>query len=279
MFKILDNSIYFDFVMKALYECLQQLHIECEIVTDIDHNDFYNIYIVCTAHEKHRRLPNRYVVYQMEQLTVDRDDLGPYYIDRLGGAEFILDYSKENIHYLKDNYDLTAYHLPLGFHESMVFDKKNHTKDYLYTFLGALNEKRRKFISNATFIMYKYINRFFVSDSCFGSEYREIISRSKSCLNIHFYEGHTILEVHRILPLIANKVLVLSERSNDAYYDRNLATCVTWINRNNMSNQLFQVRDMSEQEYNRITNERLDYIKTNFQFSEFVKNVKHLFLC
>jgi hypothetical protein len=38
-------------------------------------------------------------------------------------------------------------------------------------------------------------------------------------LNLHYFGGKTILETHRILPIIINKALVLSEPSDDQWLD------------------------------------------------------------
>lgn len=311
MYKLLNNSPYFDFVIKMLYESLTSFNVSCEIVTQIDFEDYENTYIVCTTHENHY-LPNKYVSYQMEQLTVNRaNPLSFFFFDRLRRAEFVLDYSLENIKYLKEHYRITAHHLPLGYHDSLAIPSyegidttqnplarkvpidlqisqsttpsdpiplnPSIDKKYLFVFYGAINERRSKLIEKVKLIMYKYINKLYFSNNCFGNDKNELILNTRAALNFHFYEGKTILEVHRIIELVANKVLVYSERSNDAFYDRSLATCVNWINESNMETQLHSLRQMSNNEYESISNSRLDFIKNNFKYIDFVSKVLHLF--
>ena len=57
----------------------------------------------------------------------------------------------------------------------------------------------------------------------------EIVNRSKISLNIHNYYGKSILEVTRIVPLISRGVLVVSERSDDKYYDEKMDGIIIYI--------------------------------------------------
>lgn len=74
-----------------------------------------------------------------------------------------------------------------------------------------------------------------------GNDLLELYSRSKIALNLHYYSGQTILEIHRILPLIANSVLVLSEPSNDPWMDSQYSSIVDFTSDKDMTHSVLNM--------------------------------------
>jgi len=104
-------------------------------------------------------------------------------------------------------------------------------KDVDYLFLGATNQHRLLKMVPVLFVYSQLPNKCcIITNDCWGK--KNLGRLYESChlgVNLHFYEGDTILEVHRILPFIGNGVWVLSERSADPFYDELLDGLVTWI--------------------------------------------------
>ena len=64
------------------------------------------------------------------------------------------------------------------------------------------------------------------------------MAQSKILLNIHYYEGKTILEIPRIYPGIYNGCIILSEKSEDEEYDKLLKDEIIWINEDNIIKEI-----------------------------------------
>jgi hypothetical protein len=96
-------------------------------------------------------------------------------------------------------------------------------------FVGLMNSFRRDFIKPIHTKAKEYGWNMYLSNKCWSNEYNEICSMTKIALNIHYYSGQTILEVHRIIPLVLNNIWVLSERSHDIWYDDLFDGIVDWV--------------------------------------------------
>jgi hypothetical protein len=53
-------------------------------------------------------------------------------------------------------------------------------------------------------------------------------------INLHYYDGPSILEVHRIIPWIANRIWVVSVPASDPYYDERFSDLVTFTDERGM---------------------------------------------
>ena len=98
----------------------------------------------------------------------------------------------------------------------------NKKKDIDVIFLGSKSVRRND-------ILNKLGKDVYYKDNIFGEKYDDIINRAKFSLNVHYYEGESILEVTRIIPLICRGVIVISERSNDKYYDDKMEGIIIYI--------------------------------------------------
>ena len=68
----------------------------------------------------------------------------------------------------------------------------------------------------------------------------------------------------------------MSERFDDKFYDKKLIRAVRFFNGGNFSNQILSVRDMTTEEVIEETEKNTTYLKENFNYLEFVKEVKDL---
>jgi hypothetical protein len=184
--------------------------LECDFVFKIDKNDNDNIYIILNINTINE-LPEKYIIYNLEQLISDRIWKDDFY-DKCKKAINIFDYSLENIKIFKKN-DLLAYHLPYGWSPIIdpEYEIKFNEKKIDLIFLGNISDRRMNILNN--------FKNIYIDNKCHNEEYENITSKAKFSLNIHNYTGRNILEVTRIIPLICRGVMIISEKSNDEYYD------------------------------------------------------------
>lgn len=269
MIYLVNNSCYFEIVIYALAECFQELSIPHQIVKNIDYNS-NNLYLVCTAHQNDR-LPKRYISYNFEQLITDKVWSNNFF-DKLKGAVQVWDYSLENIKEL-NKYNIDAIHLPLGYTKSMekIMNIKDKTVDVF--FVGCINNYRYEKLDNLIKIYKKQPNRLVISNSSWGDNLINLYEKSKIGLNLHYYQGRTILEIHRIIPLIANKILVISEESDDKWYDINYKEIIDFmdISTTNMIKLIIKNLSYDEKKYKELIEYRYNYLKNNLNMLGYIQ--------
>ena len=137
----------------------------------------------------------------IEQLSHDS-----YYreMKKLNNNVNIIDYSEENIPYLENIYN---YFLFPPFFKCKKIDYTKKTIDVL----GIMNNEYRKSIYNNINID-KNFNKIFL-DNCYGKERDNYFYNSKIYINIHASPNHKTMELLRIVNLIMNKVIVISQNT------------------------------------------------------------------
>ena len=225
MIKLLDDCKYFKIVINALHDCFDELGIPNIIVDTIERTD-KSLYLICTTHQILYFPPN-YISYNFEQLITDKE-WSPTFFNNLKNAKMIWDYSLENIKVLNKN-NLDAIHLPFGYNKTMEPIKVDIDKTIDYCFIGCLNQLRLNKMKDLIDVYYKSQDKLYISNDCWNGQLEDIYNKTKIGLNIHFYNGKSILEVHRIILMIVNKVNVLSETSNDKWYDDIYKNMITFI--------------------------------------------------
>jgi hypothetical protein len=228
---ILNNCIYFDIVVQALDQILTKLGVDHSVSTTVKPETEKDTYIIFTTHHMHEPLPKHYISYNFEQLITNKT-WDPMFFKRLEDAKMVWDYSIENIKVIKkyvNTKKTMIAHVPFGYHESMELLQTPSpvlTRPIKWMMMGALNPNRSHKLQELS-AMYP---EGYLTNNCWGLEaQKQLYQHSLIGLNLHFYEGPTILEVHRIIPLVANGVYVISERSSDAYYDDLYKQIVTFI--------------------------------------------------
>lgn len=233
MIKLLNNCIYFDIVVRALRHSFKELGIDHSVVSTVDDNDMESTYVVFTTHHTHERLPHRYISYNFEQLVTDKQWPAEFF-ERLAGASQVWDYSLRNIEVLCDH-GIKAVHLPFGYSPCMdsvpVPRVPWQTRAHDWLMLGCMGPLR---IAKLQGLLDSYASggmrdKARVDNNCWGDRLSDAYAAAKVGLNVHFYPGRTILEVHRIVPMVANRVWVVSETSDDAWYDDAYKSIVTFV--------------------------------------------------
>ena len=155
----------------------------------------------------------------------------------------------------------------------MEYNKNNDIKTIDYSFIGCLNETRINKLKNLINIYYKSPEKILITNDCWDFN---IYNKIKIGINLHFYKGNTILEIHRIILMIANKVYVLSETSDDKWYDEIYSNMIKFINTQN-KNELVNVgleflrKPINEQK--NILDLNYNYLKTNCLYLNYIKLV------
>lgn len=280
MLKILNNNKYFNIVLIALSWNLKELGVLHEIVDSLDPNDTDSVYLLCTAHVD-AVLPQRYAVYNFEQLTVSNPSIDvPSLLQRMREAVAVFDYSEANVDYLCTQ-GITATLLPFGYsptYEHWVVSRPMSERTVDFSFIGAINERRHRCLNDVCLSYYKYLNRLFISNDCWDTEYSDALSNTKAILNFHYYDGKTILETHRIAEMIANRVLVYTERSDDIYLDRQYALLVNFINKKDMTFLMHTLRNTDPQTLEALAEQRYQTFKTQCNYKDFISAVLDTFI-
>lgn len=118
----------------------------------------------------------------------------------------IIDYSEENIPYFKKIYK-NIYLIPPIFNNNDNIG--NELKDI--DILSLINNKYREDILKNLVLDKKY-NSLFINN-IYNDERDNIYKRSKIYLNIHSSNNHKTMELIRIINLLCNKVIILSQKS------------------------------------------------------------------
>jgi len=296
MIKIYFNSIYFFQIIQA-FELLftrynktvnEKNHIIWEVVDKINikSNDIYILFNPYSINP----MPKKYIVYNFEQLQVITEpnilNFSSDYWDKLQKAIEVWDYSMSNITFLKEKYNINNIKFfPVGWSpafKNSINTKKWNERENIFLFIGLMNDYRRNFIKPLYLTAKEKNWNMFLSNKCWNQEYNEICSISKFALNIHYYSGITILEVHRIIPLVLNDIWVLSERSHDTWYDELFTGIIDWIdNGEDTSKKIEEILLLDDsiikEELNkrkRLLIEKCDYWKYFLEFNiiEKIKN-------
>lgn len=167
-----------------------------------------------------------HIVYNLQQLYCYP------HIDRLllafKNCDLIWDYSKLNLTYLKEhNFEQKSIYVPLGW--SPTYERIN--SDLIYdqsdcVFVGNLNQLRLNKINHVSHMIKKPIVAF--KDTFYG-DFNTLLQINQTFINIHFYKNHCVQELPRLIPLIGNDRIVITEKSDDHELDQMVSDYVIWI--------------------------------------------------
>ncbi len=139
------------------------------------------------------------------------------------------DYSIVNINYLqKYNISLKTKHIYFGYSDSLVLPLKGNLNKTSITFFGTHHDRRFNLCHT---LQSKLSNNITVKYNTSGNLYKEVydnyISSNIIYLNIHYYTP-SILEIIRIVPLLCQGHLVITEHSDDQHLDNIFNPYVVW---------------------------------------------------
>lgn len=256
------NSPTFSYVVHALHYTLLELGIPNNFTNNTQ--DTNATYITCTAHEGHP-LPPRYIAYNFEQLTTNKR-WPPSFFNRLKHALMVWDFSRSNILILR-KHNITAIHLPLGYAPSIEHSLPTVSRDIPVMFVGAMNLRRSQVLQQ--FAHSPAINVTIVR--AHSNALVPYYARSKISLNIHYYEGRQLLEIHRIIPLIVHRVWVVSEHSCDSFLDEQYFDLLDFHTTDEMKEACQQI--LQREDYNTVVEKRYQHFRHNCSYKQYISSI------
>ena len=182
---------------------------------EINDTDIYIFFgIAYTIYKIHNK-SNIYII-NLEQLTMDgtHSDYnmlkGVIEMQNKFPLTHMLDYSNANCKIL-EKHGVVSRYLPYQVNKTEIY---NYDKRYDYVLCCSYNARTSN-IYNSLSTYFK--NHAFIGSPCrWGIDRDDILMRSKVLLNVHHREfDYNILEEIRIIRCILNKVIVISERSQN----------------------------------------------------------------
>jgi hypothetical protein len=288
-----DNKV-FDIVIQALHEVLTDMGVRHDVVKEADPTDEHTIYLICTTGEQNAVMPKRYISYNFEQLTHEQyqsleiwSGKNAYFLERFRKAEMVMDYSLENVRALQ-RLNITAIHVPFGFARFFDGGLAHEKRPINSLFLAYMNEFRQEKLQPLMSLVPHQHNQSWVTvkDSCAGSGWVVLslqcwgwstllaaFDLTKIGRNVHYFRGRTILEVHRIIPLVANRVWVVSERSNDSWYDDAYSELVTFVNdKDELAHVVAQILALPQAEYDATVEKRHQLLVRERAYLQYVQD-------
>lgn len=229
------NTKVFLEITRTLQEQLIDIGLQCYQTTSVTEYNSTTFYIIFNAHTHNEPLPwnLKYAVFNYEQAG-SRYVRQENYISKMCCGVCVFDYSEYNKEYLESVTNKRVFVIPYCYHSSLTLLKPNENNDEEYdiVFYGTMNENRKKYFDLLSSSNYKV--KFDFGYGLFGDELINAFRNAKIVLNLHYYENPSILEISRIIPLISNYKLVLSERSSDTKADERFSTMVEFIDMKNI---------------------------------------------
>lgn len=225
-------------IIEGLFHTFQKLG----CVVDIANNEFIltgtNIVFFSFFIADINAIPPNSIIFNSEQINSDsRMVLNPLY-EQLNRFIF-WDYSDRNIEKLRiiaPNASILK--INIGYVEELERIKtlNEEEKDIDFLFYGAINERRKKILNELS----SHGCNVYATQSAFGVERDNLISRSKIVLNIHYYETK-IFEIVRVSYLLNNKIMVISECEPDTEIDEYIKSCILCSPYDNLVNSCLNI--------------------------------------
>lgn len=146
------------------------------------------------------------------------------YFRKLRSAMEVWDYSTTNAVELA-KHGVESLRLVPIFYSPFMELKQRPVRTVDVNFFGTLSERRGTILSRLQKELAAGGVSIEICETCYGDERLGAVAS----LNVHRWYTPTILEAHRIYPLLANRVYVISERGNDTWYDDRFADVVDFV--------------------------------------------------
>ena len=201
------------FLGKLLERTLKTFGIVTELITAEPSSGYSaNLHIVLCP-QIFRTLPEKYIVFQLEQLSEGARVWNQKYLTALNKAYAVMDFSLENIDFLVDQGfpSENLFYLPIF---SKEFDSNPQEYKYDIIFYGTQTERRKRILCE----LKKDFNIHVVSD-LFGQDLQAAIKAAKIVLNIHSYDGGMVESPRLFESLSLGKIIVSETGSNQEEYE------------------------------------------------------------
>ena len=162
------------------------------------------------------------ILYNLEQIDVGSPWLKPELI-ALFKRSRVWDYSRRNARALAELGVKVEQVVPVGYVPELTRIEHAPKKDIDVLFVGSINERRKAVLDGFANAGVNLVGVF----GAYGKKRDALIARSKLVLNVHYYEAK-VLEIVRLQYLLANQVVVLSERGADPSEDAELSDAVAF---------------------------------------------------
>lgn len=178
------------------------------------------------------------------------------YIRNINENINIIDYSEENIPFYKSIYHTFLF--PPYYENNNICDKNIDIMSLVN------NDYRKNIINNIENINNNY--KLLFIDNCYGKERDIYFSKTKIYINIHCSENHNTMELIRIMNLIVNKVIVITNNSinSDLLYIKDYI--IICNNNEDFSILINEILNNYEYYYNKIFN--------NFNHEKYILYIK-----
>lgn len=137
------------------------------------------------------------------------------------------DYSRINIEYLETNNFFNVKHIPFSYSKVLEVPLHEVLNKSTITFFGTHHPRRWDICNNLQKILDLEV-KYNTSGNLIKEVYDDYISKNCIYLNIHYYVP-SILEVVRLVPLLCQGHLVISEKSDDQYLNNMFSPYVIWL--------------------------------------------------
>lgn len=227
---IFGNTVVFDEIVNTLRNQLSDIGVNATI-TYGNINPLNNVfYILFNSHNYTDNLPfnMKYAVFNYEQAGSPYVKY-PHYLNKMNSGAVVFDYSWYNKAYLENVINKKVIIIDYIYHPSLTNCISYSEAEIDILFYGCANDNRREYQALFKNTPYKVVFDF--NYQLFGDKLMEAIRKSKIVLNLHYYQNPSVLEISRIIPLIANHKLVLSERSDDVKADNRFKDMVEFIDK------------------------------------------------
>ena len=276
------------FISSLIFE-LKKIKYEFEIINSIEinyenfnlENDIIIIFLNPQFLKTHKDIYNEFIniskkfKYKIYYITEPLD----YLIDRKVFEDFIkilkpykiLTYTNENINKLNIYQNIIKLthkfnnHVDICQYDISKLMERNKEK---IIFLGNLNSYREDFFK-------KMENKVIIKNKIWNiDEYQQILENNLFFINIHRRNGSKCLEYLRIVPLLANGCIVLSELSNEEDMNELKNYNIHFCEKNellNIYNNLIQNIDYNDI-YNKVVKFRNEFIYNDDIYNKIIKN-------
>jgi hypothetical protein len=273
--KLLSHSNHFDFPKTMMISLLEKKGFNIKLVTEVDESE--DVYIFFFPPDG--TLPKNYICYNLEQLQRGEWD---HLIGYLKGAIVVWDYSMKNVRFLQEQHGLQARYLPLGILSSEntvddpVVEKK---RDVL--FYGCYSPRRVEYLHNFVEAYADSDKFLFAQWNLWGDDLNREIRDSIVILNVHNGGDHTILESHRLVPLLAKGAFIVSERSSDEHADAIFKEVVNFVDSPeemyDEAQKIVQLYNEDRSSYEAEVQRRKEVVKNNMNFEQnFYKEMEYM---
>jgi len=229
------NIYYSNSVFGDIAESLEHVFTARGITVNMTHNlnkDDSNMWILFGVNElpPSTLLPENYIIFQLEQISVKGNKwLTEKYLQLMKGAKQVWDYSLKNVNLLVSRGIKNVLHVPISYTKNMrVIDNTiipNAEKDIDILFMGSISLRRKELLEKLRESGY---NVHIADGGLWGDERVDLLKRSKSVINIHYYGEDSPLEMARLSVLLANKCFIISETGGEHSLDKRVGKGVVF---------------------------------------------------